>query len=204
VLSLLGGGTANAGMPGGTGGDRLDARSDAFHTKAGQKLTVSGQGVLRNDSGRPVTLVSHTAPAHGALELNQDGSFSYTPAAGFSGPGSSNEYYGLTDRGPNVGGPNGEKILPLTDFAPSIGKFRFVGTKAVLEKVIPLRAADTQAQESPAAVLFREPGAAQGPFVERDSRHLQPQHIVYPCGVMGDLRVFRVAVRQGQEPLAGL
>jgi hypothetical protein len=57
-------------------------------------------------------------------------------------PGSPNEFYGLTDRGPNVDGPNGEKVEPLPDFDPSIGKFRFVNGSAVLEKVIPLRAAD--------------------------------------------------------------
>jgi len=57
-------------------------------------------------------------------------------------PGSKDEFYGLTDRGPNVDGPDGEKVLPLPSFDPQIGKFRMVGTKAVLEKTIPLRAAD--------------------------------------------------------------
>lgn len=184
IVSLLGAGMAKAGVPAQEGGITLKARDDAFSTKAGQELTVSDQGILRNDSGSPATLISHTAPAHGSLDLNQDGSFSYKPAAGFTGtdtfnytvsdavklyqtdlkplatiggvkvtggaygsslypvPGSKNEYYGLTDRGPNVGGPNGTKILPLTDFDPSIGKFRFEGTKAVLEQVVPLRAAD--------------------------------------------------------------
>jgi hypothetical protein len=183
-LCLLGGGTANAGPP--SRGDRatLRAEGDAFRAKAGQELDVSGSGVLRNDTGSPVTLVSHTAPAHGSLDLRQDGSFSYTPAAGFTGtdtfsytvsdavrlyqthvkplatiggvpitggaygsslypvPGSRDEFYGLTDRGPNVDGPNGEKVLPLPEFDPAIGRFRLSGTKAVLEKVIPLRAAD--------------------------------------------------------------
>ncbi|MER6383879.1 esterase-like activity of phytase family protein [Streptomyces sp. NPDC001250] len=57
-------------------------------------------------------------------------------------PGAKDEFYGLTDRGPNVDAPNGEKALPLPDFDPAIGKFRLTGTKAVLERTIPLRAAD--------------------------------------------------------------
>jgi hypothetical protein len=57
-------------------------------------------------------------------------------------PGRPGEFYGLTDRGPNVDGPDGEKILPLPGFDPAIGRFRLAGGKAVLEKVIPLREAD--------------------------------------------------------------
>jgi hypothetical protein len=56
-------------------------------------------------------------------------------------PGSKNEYYGLTDRGPNVTAPDGvTKIEPLPSFDPSIGKFKFTSDgQAKLEKSIPLR-----------------------------------------------------------------
>jgi hypothetical protein len=58
-------------------------------------------------------------------------------------PGRSNEFYGLTDRGPNVDGPNGTKVEPLPDFHPQIGRFRFDSNgKAVLEKTIALRLPD--------------------------------------------------------------
>ena len=57
-------------------------------------------------------------------------------------PGTTNEFYGLTDRGPNVDGPNGTKVEPLPDFDPAIGKFRFTNGEAVLLKSIPLKAAD--------------------------------------------------------------
>jgi hypothetical protein len=58
-------------------------------------------------------------------------------------PGSPNEYYGLTDRGPNVDGPNPTKVEPLPDFHPQIGKFRFAADgKAVLEKAITLKLPD--------------------------------------------------------------
>ncbi|RJQ89658.1 esterase-like activity of phytase family protein [Amycolatopsis panacis] len=57
-------------------------------------------------------------------------------------PGSRDEVYGLTDRGPNVDAPDGGKVEPIPSFDPAIGKFRLVNGKAVLEKRIPLRAAD--------------------------------------------------------------
>ncbi|MET8631381.1 esterase-like activity of phytase family protein [Streptomyces sp. NPDC004096] len=57
-------------------------------------------------------------------------------------PGSKDEFYGITDRGPNVDTPDGRKALPLPDFHPAIAKIRLVGTKAEVLKTIPLRAAD--------------------------------------------------------------
>src|SRR5207302_1728495 len=51
-------------------------------------LTVAAPGVLANDTdpdGDALTAVLATSPAHGALTLNADGSFTYTPSAGFSG-----------------------------------------------------------------------------------------------------------------------
>ncbi|WP_018637794.1 esterase-like activity of phytase family protein [Parafrankia elaeagni] len=192
AVALLGAGAgvaqAGGGDGGGSGGPQpgqaLAARGDAYRTAAGDTLTVRGGGVLRNDSGRPVTLVANTAPANGTLHLNPDGTFSYVPKPGFTGtdtftysvsdavtryatqvpplatiggvtikggaygssiypvPGSRDEFYGLTDRGPNVDGPNGVKIEPLPAFTPAIGRFRLVDGRATLLRTIPLRAAD--------------------------------------------------------------
>jgi hypothetical protein len=61
------------------------ARPDSYRVHAGQTLTVGGAGVLGNDRGDLTSVVSHTAPAHGTLDLQPDGTFSYTPAAGFTG-----------------------------------------------------------------------------------------------------------------------
>jgi hypothetical protein len=180
ALSLIAGGVASAHQPSGP----TTARSDAYLLSQGKTLKSNGS-VLDNDTGAAGTIVSHTQPAHGSLQFNQDGTFTYVPATGFTGvdtfdytvndavklyntdlpplatiggvkitggaygssltpvPGSSNEFYGLTDRGPNVTAPDGvTKIEPLPTFDPAIGKFKLVGTKAVLEKKIPLRAAN--------------------------------------------------------------
>lgn len=152
-----------------------DAASTVYRT------AVTGN-VLANDAASPATVLSHTNPANGSLTLNADGSYSYTPNAGFVGqdsfsytavatqvykttpvtvntpggpvnmsgfgsavtavPGTTDEVYGLTDRGPNVDGPNGSKIEPITDFAPAIGRFKLVNGQAVLLETITLKAAD--------------------------------------------------------------
>ncbi|WP_028478846.1 esterase-like activity of phytase family protein [Nocardia sp. CNY236] len=55
-------------------------------------------------------------------------------------PGSTDEFYGLTDRGPNVKGQSkAEKLTPVPTFTPAIAKFTLDGTKAVLETTIPLK-----------------------------------------------------------------
>src|ERR1700750_1520334 len=73
-----------AALAGGHDGPGLRARDDSYRVR-GTASVSARQGVLGNDSGRPVTLVGHTDPAHGALTLNADGSFTYAPAAGFHG-----------------------------------------------------------------------------------------------------------------------
>ena len=55
---------------------------------AGATLGVAAPGVLGNDSdadGDALTAVLASGPASGSLALNGDGSFSYTPNAGFAG-----------------------------------------------------------------------------------------------------------------------
>ncbi|MEU4709167.1 esterase-like activity of phytase family protein [Nocardia salmonicida] len=55
-------------------------------------------------------------------------------------PGSADEFYGLTDRGPNVDGPaKNEKLSPTPSFVPKIGRFKLVDNRAVLQSSIELR-----------------------------------------------------------------
>ena len=49
---------------------------------------MAAAGVLANDTDAdrdPLTAVVATRPAHGTLTLNANGSFTYTPAAGYVG-----------------------------------------------------------------------------------------------------------------------
>ncbi len=64
------------------------AVNDLYHAVSDQTLDVATSGVLANDSdaeGDALQALEFRGPAHGSLELNPDGSFSYTPESGFSG-----------------------------------------------------------------------------------------------------------------------
>ncbi len=67
------------------------AAGESYSVTAGNVLNVAAPGVLANDSdidSASLQAQLATAPAHGALTLNPNGSFAYTPAAGYSGPDS--------------------------------------------------------------------------------------------------------------------
>ncbi len=71
--------------------DRPVAANDSYTVSEDQALTVAAPGVLGNDSdpdGNVLTAVLLTGVSHGTLTLNPNGSFSYTPAADYSGPDS--------------------------------------------------------------------------------------------------------------------
>lgn len=64
------------------------ASSDHYTTNQDQSLDVAAAGVLANDTdadGDPLTAVLADGPAHGAVTLRADGSFTYTPTNGYSG-----------------------------------------------------------------------------------------------------------------------
>ena len=62
---------------------------DSYSTIAGTPLTINAlHGVLANDTDShadPLTAILVNNPSHGSVALNGDGSFTYTPAAGFTG-----------------------------------------------------------------------------------------------------------------------
>lgn len=61
---------------------------DSYSLDQDRELTVTAPGILSNDvlpSGLTTTITVTQQPAHGSLELHQDGSFVYTPDAGFHG-----------------------------------------------------------------------------------------------------------------------
>ncbi len=63
------------------------ADDSGYATDEDSPLDVAAPGVLDNDSdpeGDPITAVKDTDPANGALTLNADGSFTYTPNANFN------------------------------------------------------------------------------------------------------------------------
>jgi VCBS repeat-containing protein len=68
--------------------DAPTATADAYSTGEDTALTVNAPGVLTNDSdpdGNQLSAVLVSAPSHGTLTLNSNGSFTYTPAANYNG-----------------------------------------------------------------------------------------------------------------------
>ncbi len=64
------------------------AAPDAYTARQETPLTVPAPGVLDNDqdgNGDALTAVVESQPANGALTLNANGSFTYTPKAGYTG-----------------------------------------------------------------------------------------------------------------------
>jgi large repetitive protein len=67
------------------------AQGDSYNTNEDTQLQVAAPGVLTNDTdvdSANLTAVQVSGPSHGTLNLNANGSFSYTPAANYNGPDS--------------------------------------------------------------------------------------------------------------------
>ena len=79
--------TAIANITVNTVNDAPNVQDDTYQATQGGALSVTA-GVLANDmdvDGDPITVAVVGGPTHGKLTLNADGSFSYTPDAGFVG-----------------------------------------------------------------------------------------------------------------------
>ncbi|MEI4235529.1 Ig-like domain-containing protein, partial [Roseovarius sp. D22-M7] len=80
--------TATVSVTVGPVNDAPVAADDAYATAYQTALTIAAAGVLANDTdveGDTLSAVLDSGPANGSLTLNADGSFGYTPDAGFSG-----------------------------------------------------------------------------------------------------------------------
>ena len=64
------------------------ANNNSYSKNEDSTLTVSGSGVLGNDTDAdhdPLSAILVSGPSHGTLALNANGSFTYTPAANYNG-----------------------------------------------------------------------------------------------------------------------
>ncbi len=85
--------------------------NDTYATPFATPLIVAAPGVLANDTsngGSGMTAILVTGAANGAVALNANGSFTYTPNAGFAGADS------FTYRASDSGGPGNVATVSLT------------------------------------------------------------------------------------------
>lgn len=62
------------------------AMDDAYSSLNDTTLAVAAtEGVLANDNGAEISILSYTQPGNGTVSLNADGSFTYVPHAGYCG-----------------------------------------------------------------------------------------------------------------------
>ena len=94
-----------------TAGTPPTTAADSYTTPFATPLIVAAPGVLANDTsngGSGMTAVLVTGAANGAVSLNANGSFTYTPNAGFAGADS------FTYRASDSGGPGNVATVSLT------------------------------------------------------------------------------------------
>jgi collagen type VII alpha len=83
--------TGTTGSPGSTGStgpvtQAPSAVADSYSGRANAEIAItSSNGVLANDVANGGTISASTQPGHGAVTLNSDGSFTYTPTTGYLG-----------------------------------------------------------------------------------------------------------------------
>lgn len=71
-----------------TSGSSITANNDSYSMSPGETLNVAAPGILANDTppaGLTAVTPQLSGPDNGTLALNSDGSFTYTPNAGFVG-----------------------------------------------------------------------------------------------------------------------
>ena len=136
------------------------AVDDSFNATEDTPLTVAAPGVLANDTdadGDPLTAILVSGPSHGALALQADGGFTYTPAADYSGTDSFT--YTANDGSGDSNVASVSIAIAATNVSPVATGDSFSGAHAPLSVARPgVLANDTDADgDSLSAILVAGP-----------------------------------------------
>lgn len=136
-----------AGLAGGGAVVAVDPAANITAAKGGGLVFTPDKGYkgkveLKATVSPAVSLFSSNIPALatvGGVSVDASGyGSSWVPVPGVAG-----EFFGLTDRGPNVDGPEKDQKIAVTpDFTPQIGRFKLQDGEAKLISVITLKGPD--------------------------------------------------------------
>ncbi len=116
------------------------AANDAYSTNLNTPRTIPAPGVLSNDvdvDHDDLTAMVVSSPAHGTVTLNANGSFTYTPAANYSGPDSFTYKANDGTADSNVATVSITVTAPVVTLGPSTFAFgnQLVGTTSAVQTV---------------------------------------------------------------------
>ena len=136
----------------------IAALNDNYNTDINTTLTVTAPGVQSNDisaDGGTFTSIPVSSPAHGTLAFNSNGSFTYVPKQGYTGPDSftyEDDQNGQYSNVATVSISVNSKTLYVTNTNPT-------GPGSLFEAI---SIASTSNSPGADSILFKIPGA--GPF----------------------------------------
>src|SRR5690349_13311555 len=132
------------------------AKADAYTATEDVTLIVAAPGVLANDGGTPAPSAHvSTLPAHGVLVMAPDGSFSYTPAADYTGPDSF-QYLASNGFGPAAAATVTLTVRPVDDPPLAVPDFFNVAEDSVAN-ILDVLANDTDIDGGPRSVASVSP-----------------------------------------------
>ncbi|MFN8017205.1 MAG: Ig-like domain-containing protein [Acidimicrobiales bacterium] len=126
------------------------AVADTYKVAKGGVLNSSAPGVLANDTdpeGNALTATKITDPSHGTLTLNANGSFLYTPTAGYAGPDSFT--YKASDGTTQSAAQTASIVVDAPPVAVDDGYGVTAGTTANVTAAFGVLANDTDAEGDP-------------------------------------------------------
>ncbi len=173
------------------------ATADEFAVESGAVLNVPAPGVVANDADAesdPLFAVLVSSASNGAVALNADGSFLYTPAAGFSGTDSFE--YTVTD-GSTTSGAAVVSIVVAAPAPPNTPPVISVANLLSTEVTVPLTFTMTTSDPDGDTVATKFLGPLQGTISGSG-----PEYVYQPSPTFAGTDTFKIIADDGRGGVA--
>ena len=165
------------------------ATDDGYSTPEDTLLSVAAPGVLANDTNPntdPLTGVLQSGPSHGTLSLKSDGSFDYTPAAGYYG---SDTFTYVANDGANDSNVATVTIEVVQDLTPPAAP---TGLRAVLDTIAVHLTWTASSERDLAGYDVYRGNSTSGPFIKLNATLLTAPAYDDPTAPLGSESFYRV------------